>query len=450
MIGNLKYLSNFMEKFQGIVKFKNDQISLILGYGDLVQGNITIKKSTCYIRDLKGNDLLTSSHGTYIYSITLQDTSTPNPIYLMAKALSSHAWLWHHRLSHLNFDTINLLLNFSPGPQSQENVPQVAKTVTTENKLDFLFSLMFDELLNGTTPVMSKTSTVHAADAPNQCQQPNTTPSTSITIVADTPPLNIQTTLETTNQAPTQALTVTTIENINQAKTQNKNVQVEEDEFINIITTPNITIRNKARLVAKRYSQQEGMDFEESFAPVARLEVVWLFVAYATHESFPVYQMDLKTTFLNGPLKEEMYINQPDGFVNLHYPNKVYRLNKALYGLKQALRAWYDELSNFLIHQSLHGIFINQAKYAQEILKKHGMTSCDSIGTPMATKSLDAHLSGTPVDQTKYCSMVEALMYLKTSRPDIIHAKCYEVSCQTTRMRCLTPEELEVLANESA
>ncbi|GJR11067.1 uncharacterized mitochondrial protein-like protein [Tanacetum coccineum] len=81
-------------------------------------------------------------------------------------------------------------------------------------------------------------------------------------------------------------------------------------------------------------------------------------------------------------------------------------------------------------HQSPRGIFINQAKYAQEILKKHGMTSCDSIGTPMATKHLDADLSGTPVDQTKYHSIVRALMYLTTSRPDIVHATCYCASYQ--------------------
>ncbi|GKE21801.1 retrovirus-related pol polyprotein from transposon TNT 1-94 [Tanacetum coccineum] len=151
--------------------------------------------------------------------------------------------------------------------------------------------------------------------------------------------------------------------------------------------------------------------------------------------------MDVKMTFLNGPLKEEVYVNQPDGFVDPHHPDKVYRLKKALYGLKQAPRAWYDELSNFLIskgfskgsidptlfitknkediHQSPRGIFIKQAKYAQEILKKHGMTSCDSVGTPMATKPLDADLSGTPVDRTKYRSMVGALMYLTASRPDI-------------------------------
>ncbi|GKA87286.1 retrovirus-related pol polyprotein from transposon TNT 1-94 [Tanacetum coccineum] len=217
----------------------------------------------------------------------------------------------------------------------------------------------------------------------------------------------------------------------------------------------NTVIRNKARLVAKGYAQKEGIDFEESFAPVARLEAVRLFVAYAVHKSFLVYQVDVKIAFLYGPLKEEVYVNQPDGFVYPYHPDQVYHLKKALYGLKQALRAWYDELSKFLfykpkfskkfeklmhikfemsmigelkffleiqIHQSPRGIFINQAKYAQEIFIKHGMTSCDSIGTPIATKHLDADLSGTLVDQMKYRSMVGALMYLT---PDIVHAICY-------------------------
>ncbi|GJX69968.1 retrovirus-related pol polyprotein from transposon TNT 1-94 [Tanacetum coccineum] len=187
----------------------------------------------------------------------------------------------------------------------------------------------------------------------------------------------------------------------------------------------NTVIHNKVRLVAKGYNQKEGINFKESFALVARLEAVRLFVAYAAHKSFPVYQMDVKMAFLYGPLKEEVYVNQLDRFVDPYHPDQVYRLKKALYGLKQAPKAWYDELSNFLIHQSPRGIFINQAKYAQEILNKHGMTSYDSSGTPMATKHLDTDLSGTPVDQMKYHSMVGALMYLTACRPNIVHATWY-------------------------
>ncbi|GKE61377.1 retrovirus-related pol polyprotein from transposon TNT 1-94 [Tanacetum coccineum] len=111
MTGNLKLLSNFVEKFLGTVKFGNDQIASILGYGYLVQGTITIKR-VYYVEGLNHNLFSVGqfcSRGTDLYSITLQDTSTPNPICLMAKASSSQAWLWHHRLSHLNFDSINLL-----------------------------------------------------------------------------------------------------------------------------------------------------------------------------------------------------------------------------------------------------------------------------------------------------------------------------------------------------
>nr|GFA97479.1 putative ribonuclease H-like domain-containing protein [Tanacetum cinerariifolium] len=353
--------------------------------------------------------------------------------------------------------------SLSSGPQCQENVPQVARTVTTSNELDLLFNLMFDELLNGSTQVVSKSSAVTTADAPNQCQQQHTTPSTLTTIFVETPPLNIQTTPKTTCQAPTQAPTVTTTENINQAKINKENSQVEEDKVINIFSTlvqergetssrhvdssnmhtfyqqhpsehrwmkdhpleqvignpsqsirtrrqletdgemcmfaltvsqtepknikeamansawiesiqeelhrfdrldvwelvdrplckniinmkwiwrnkrdeENTVIRNKSRLVAKGYAQKEGIDFEESFAPVARSEAVRLFIAYAAHKSFTVYQMDVKTTFLYGPLKEEVYINQPDGFVDPYHPDQVYHLKKALYGLKQAPR----------------------------------------------------------------------------------------------------------------
>nr|GEU68910.1 hypothetical protein [Tanacetum cinerariifolium] len=617
MMGNLKLLTNFVEKFLGTVKFGNDQIAPILGYGDLVQGTVTIKrvyyveglnyslffvgkfcdvdlevdfqKSTFYIRDLKGNDLLTCSRGTDLYSIILQDASSPNQICLMAKA-TSYTWthflrskdktpeviidflilvqrglhaqvrtvqtdkgtkflnktlhayfaaegikhqtsvaqtpeqngvverrnstlleaartmlsaakvplffwaeaiatvcftqnrslviprhektpyhiindrkpsvkffhifgsIWYIVTDGENLDKMKgkgdayIFVGYSTQSRAYkvfnkrtrvivetihvnfDELPQMASdhvtwTVTTSNELDLLFSLMFDKLLNGSTQVVSKSSAVTTTDAPNQCQQHHTTP------------LNIQTTPETTCQEPTQAPTVTSTENINQAETITENAQVKDDKFINIFCTQvqdrgepssrhvdssnihtfyqrhpsehrwtkdhpleqvignpsqsvrrrrqlesdgemcmfalteelhqfdrldvwelvdkplcknvinmkwlwknkrdeeNTVIRNKSRLVAKGYAQKEGVDFKESFAPVARLE--------------------------------------------------------AVYSLR------------IQIHQSPRGIFINQAKYAQEMLIKHGMTSCDSIGTPMATNHQDADLSGTPVDHMK-------------------------------------------------
>nr|GFC23313.1 retrovirus-related Pol polyprotein from transposon TNT 1-94 [Tanacetum cinerariifolium] len=110
-----------------------------------------------------------------------------------------------------------------------------------------------------------------------------------------------------------------------------------------------LVIRNKARLVAVGYSQQKGIDYDETFSPVARIKVIRLFLAYTAHKDFTVFQMDVKTAFLNGILKVEVYVGQPPGFFSKQYPDHVYALDKALYGLKQAPQAWYDILSQFLI-----------------------------------------------------------------------------------------------------
>nr|GEW00287.1 hypothetical protein [Tanacetum cinerariifolium] len=196
-------------------------------------------------------------------------------------------------------------------------------------------------------------------------------------------------------------------------------------------------IHNKARLVAKGYAREECIYFEESFALVARLEAVRIFIAYAAHKSFLIFQMDMKTAFLNGPLKEEVYVAQPDGFVDPDHPEKIYRLRKALYGLKQAPRAWYNKLLKFLtskgftkglqIHQSPSSIFINQAKYTLEILHKHDMDKGQSIGTPMTMKpKLDTDFSGNPVDQTDYRSKIGSLVFELIAFLDADHAGCID------------------------
>nr|GFB51238.1 retrovirus-related Pol polyprotein from transposon TNT 1-94 [Tanacetum cinerariifolium] len=102
----------------------------------------------------------------------------------------------------------------------------------------------------------------------------------------------------------------------------------------------NTIIRNKTRLVVRGYKQVEGIDFEESFAPVARMEAIRIFLVYVAHKGFTMYQMDVKTAFLHGSLKEDVYVCQPEGFIDADYPSHVYKLKKALYGLKQAPRAW--------------------------------------------------------------------------------------------------------------
>nr|GEX27005.1 hypothetical protein [Tanacetum cinerariifolium] len=309
---------------------------------------------------------------------------------------------------HVNFDEL---------PQMASD--HVAETVTTSNELDLLFSPMFAELLNGSTQVVSKSSVVSTADVPNQCQQQHTTPLnnqsktepscqvlTQAPTVTSTENINQVETIEENAQVkndefvnifctPVQYRGETSSRHVdssnmhtfyqrhpfkhrwtkdhplekvtgNPSQSVRTRRQQESDGKMfdrplckNIINMKwlwknkrdeeNTVICNKSRLVAKGYAQKEGVDFEESFAPVARLEA-----------------MDVKTTFLYGPLKEEVYVNQPDGFVDPYHPDKVYRLKKALYRLKQAPRA--------------------------------------CVGTPMATKHQDADLSGTPVDQMKYRS----------------------------------------------
>nr|GEX31489.1 hypothetical protein [Tanacetum cinerariifolium] len=139
-------------------------------------------------------------------------------------------------------------------------------------------------------------------------------------------------------------------------------------------------LENKARLVARGYRQEEGIDFEESFAPVARLKAIRIFLAYVAHKNMVVYEMDVKTAFLNGNLREEVYVSQADRFVDQDNPNHVYKLKKALYGLKQAPRVWYDMLSSFLISQDF-----------------------SKVDTPMEEKSkLDEDKEGKAIDPSHY------------------------------------------------
>nr|GEW88735.1 hypothetical protein [Tanacetum cinerariifolium] len=227
-------------------------------------------------------------------------------------------------------------------------------------------------------------------------------------------------------------------------------------------------LKNKAHLVACGYRQEERIGFEESFALVARLEAIWIFLAYATHKNMVVYQMDVKTSFLNGNLREEVYFSQPNGFVNQDNPNHVYKLKKALYGLKQAPRAWngndllreqiyvddiifaastpelcdlfanlmclkfmmsmMGKISFFLglqISQSPRGIFINHFKYALESLKKYGFESYDPVDTLMVEKSkLNEDKEGKAVDLSHYHGMIGTLLYLIASRPGLQFAIC--------------------------
>nr|GEZ07065.1 retrovirus-related Pol polyprotein from transposon TNT 1-94 [Tanacetum cinerariifolium] len=244
------------------------------------------------------------------------------------------------------------------------------------------------------------------------------------------PSTNVQST-----SAPSTHTNVHAEENNNDQAEEGE--QLQDDEFTNPFCAPtqeeakssSHNIDPKMCMYALTVSTAESKNIKEAMADSA-----WIEAMQEELHQFDRLQMDVKTAFLNGPLKEEVYVSQTHVFVDPNHPEKVYRLRKALYGLKQAPRAWYDELSKFLIsktftkdfdhagcidsrkstsggiqfiglqiHQSSRGIFINQAKYALEILHKHGMEKGQSIGTPMAMKpKLDEDLSGNTVDQTDY------------------------------------------------
>ncbi|GJY54611.1 retrovirus-related pol polyprotein from transposon TNT 1-94 [Tanacetum coccineum] len=192
-------------------------------------------------------------------------------------------------------------------------------------------------------------------------------------------------------------------------------------------------LKNKARLVARGYRQEEGIDFEESFAPVTRLEAIRIFLALVAHMNMVVDQMDVKTALLNGNLREEVYVSQANGFLNPDNPNHVYKLKKALYGLKQALRVWYVMLSSFLISQDFSKgsvdptLFIRREGkeillvqiYVDDII--FVASTPELMDTPMVEKSkLDEDKEGKSVDLSHYRGMIGTLLYLITSRPDLL------------------------------
>ncbi|GJT78756.1 retrovirus-related pol polyprotein from transposon TNT 1-94 [Tanacetum coccineum] len=236
--------------------------------------------------------------------------------------------------------------------------------------------------------------------------------------------------------------------------------------FRNKLDENGVVSRNKARLVAQGYNQQEGIDYDETYAPVARLESIRILLAYACALDFKLFQMDIKSAFLNGFINKEVYVAQPPGFIDFKKPDHVYKLKKALYGLKQAPKAWYDRLKAFLIKheykmgmvdntlftkkkssnliifemsmmgelnfflglqikQIEDGIFFNQSKYIKEMLKKFGLEDSKPMKTPMSSDTkLTKDEECESVDSTKYRGMIGSLLYLTASRPDIMFSVC--------------------------
>nr|GEW25494.1 hypothetical protein [Tanacetum cinerariifolium] len=499
MTGNLKLLCNFVEKFRGTVCFGNDQFTPILGNGDLVQGNVMInrvycveglnhnlfsvgqfcdadlevavRKSTCFVRDLQGNNLLieegiehqTSTtrtpdqngvverqNRTLVEGARTMLSALKLPLFFWAEAIAAacytqnrsiivltHGKTPYHIINdrkpsikhihifgcicyitrdgknldkmkekgdqcilvgystqlkgyrvynkrtrmivesiYIRFDEIKEVYETSVANNTSGLVPQRKKALDYDNpdpvpqRQDFSSSADADKKEN--TYRMMNLPILYVRWHKKKLSLPHTT------LLATDPKICMY------------ALTVSTAEpkNIKEAMADSAWIEAMQEELHQFDRL------QVWELVDKPFGKmEEGIDFEESFAPVARLEAVRIFITYAAHKSFPVYQMDVKTAFLNVLLKEEVYVAQPKGFVDPNHPKKVYQLRKALYGLKQALKACYDELSKFLTSK--------------------GFTKVD-----MFTKAL----------------LKDRFKYLVTR----------------IGMRCLTPAELEVLAKESS
>ncbi|GJY36776.1 retrovirus-related pol polyprotein from transposon TNT 1-94 [Tanacetum coccineum] len=471
---NLQLIRNFIEKFMGTVLFRDDHFAAITRYGDYVQGNLTIyvdnlfgplyeeyyATSTPEVSDNSAANTLDNKDTPSSSSIVVEEDEAPQIVSSSAEPVDTE-----QNTPILNENTDELV---------QEDVAEFDGNVFYNP----LHTPVFEEAESSST--YQDLSNMHEFHQTHRSTDKWTKNHPIEQVIGDpSKPVMTRHRLHTNAETFMYALTIESMQyELNQFKCLDVWELVECPVGRNIIAVKwlwknktdaeNTIIWNKSHLVAKGYGQEEGIDFEESFAP-----------------------MDVKMAFVNGPLKEEVFVRQPDGFVDLDFPNRVYRLKKALYGLKQAPRAWYDKLSSLLIkhhftkgivdptlftrrrgddillvqiyvdditfgstnqvfsnsfaklmkdnfemsmmgemkfflglqvHQSPRRIFICQLQYTMDLLKKYGMEKCDSISTPMATVKLDADLQGTQVDQTKYHSMIEGLMYLTASRLNIAFA----------------------------
>nr|GEU29688.1 retrovirus-related Pol polyprotein from transposon TNT 1-94 [Tanacetum cinerariifolium] len=536
--GNLKLLCNFIEKFLGTVYFGNDQFAPILGYGDLVQGNVTInrvyyveglnhnlfsvgqfcdadlevafRKSTCFARDLQVNDLLTgiehqtstartpehngvvkTQNRTLVEATRMMLSALKLPLFFWTEAIATacytqnrsiiipaHGKTPYHiindrkpSIKHLHiFGCICYLTRDGENldKMKEKEDPCILVGYSTQSKGYRVYNkrtrmlvesiyVRFNEIKEvsetqttfkeySTTSTPSTPTHIHAEEnTDNQAEEGEHVPDdeftnpfcTLVQEVAESSSYNIEQVrrnpsrpVQTRRQLATNpemcmfALTVSTAEpkNIKEAMADStwiEAMQKELHQFDRLQDEGQTVIRNKARLVAKGYAQEEGIDFKESFAPVARLEAVRIFIAYAAHKSFPIYQIDVKMTFLNGPLKEEVYVAQLDGFVDPDHPEKVYRLRKALYGLKQAPRAWYDELLKFLTSKGFtkdadHAGCINSRKITSGGIQFLG----DKLVSWMSKKQNCTAMSSAEAEYVALSASCAQVMWMRTQLQD--------------------------------
>nr|GEV11759.1 integrase, catalytic region, zinc finger, CCHC-type, peptidase aspartic, catalytic [Tanacetum cinerariifolium] len=484
MTGDRSRLMNFVKNFIRTVRFGNDHFGAIMGYGDYVIGDsmisrvyyveglghnlffvrqfcdsdleVAFRKHSCYVRDTNGVELIKGSHGSNLYTISVEDMMESSPIYLLFKASKNKSWLCHQCLNHLNFVPRTPQQNGIIERQNRTLV-EAARTMlifykaliflwaeamatacytqnrslihTRHNKTPYelvhnkkpglTFFKLFGALCYPTNDSEDLGKLQPTADikifvgyAPSRKVQVqvNSAGTPSSTTIAQDAPSPSHSSSSSVLQSPSLHQGVAAESTLME---DNYVAPVDNNPFINVFAPEpssdasssrdwiykvkldeySDALKNKARLVAKGYRQEDGIDFEESFAPVARIEAICIFIANVDSKNMTIYPMDVKTAFLNGELKEEVYVSQLEGFFDPDNLTHVYRLKMALYGLKQAPRVWMD--------------------------------SCDPVDTPMVDRlKLDEDLLGILVDQTRFRSMVGSLMYLTVNKPDLVFAVC--------------------------
>nr|GEV40245.1 retrovirus-related Pol polyprotein from transposon TNT 1-94 [Tanacetum cinerariifolium] len=478
MIEDRSQLINFVQKFLGTVKFGNDHVAKIMGYGDYKIGNVTVSR-VYFVEGLGHNLFSLDNFVIQTWKSLFANTLASFAIWMASKTKS---WLWYRRLSHMIFGDINHLarkglvresvngkkyilvivndysrFTWVKFLRSKDEAPDfiikflkmiqvrlkvLVHRIRTDNGTEFVNQMLreyYEEVgISHETSVArspqqnvqddstgSPSSTSVDQDAPSPSKSHTTTEIQSSVIPQEVEKDNLDIEVAHMGNDPLLGVPITEVTSAQSSSTDhplNNNIgqlsrpvstrlqlyeqalfcyydaflslvepktykdaltqscwidamQEELNEFerlevwelvprpdkVMVITLKWIykvkldelggILKTKARLVARGCRQEEGIDFEESFAPVARLEAIWIFLAYAAHKNMVIYHMDVKTAFLNGNLREEVYISQSNVFVDQDNPNHVYKLKKALYGLKKAPRAWYDMLSSFLISQ---------------------------------------------------------------------------------------------------
>nr|GFA84335.1 retrovirus-related Pol polyprotein from transposon TNT 1-94 [Tanacetum cinerariifolium] len=399
---------------------------------------VAFRRDACFVRNLEGVDLLNGDRSTNLYTINLHEMASASPICIMARASSTKSWLWHQRLSHLNFDTITDLARNDLVAVERRNrtLVEAARTMLifsraplfiwaeviatacfTQNRsiIHHRFNKTPYELINGRKPDILFLYVFGALCYPKNDHEDigklgakgdigffigystdscayrvynRRTKKTMETMNVSFDELSAMAFEQRSSKPGLQSMTSGHISSgldLTYAPSTITTQQPSEGELYLLFEAmyddyirgplsatvrtippaqePQVRHHKKQVSSCRERVPPRGRNRLESFAPVAWMEAIRIFLAYAAHKSFTVFQMDVKTAFLHGSLKEDVYVYQPKGFIDADHPSHIYKLKKALYGLKQAPRAWYDELSTFLLQNHFFKGTINQTLF---------------------------------------------------------------------------------------